>query len=416
MFPVVLIFLLFLAGCTSSTRGRGPHAGQEYEETGDLQDGMEKQAAPSPRMEEEQAEGASSRGSRPVMATLSGISSGKLPGYMPGTTAKASGYYAPPPQQGAKPGLPPKRLVEYSGTATLRSTEPERTLDSAISLAKAAGGYLEQRSPGYAALRVPAGDFDSLFARMLRLSEVVDYRQQAEDITEAMQDTDLRLKVVVATLERLEDLVKRARTESQKLRLLGELKRFREEREVLEAKKRDLTQRSRFASIQLWVRTHAPNASAGFFSRDLDDFAWIHRLTPFDENRFRGRSHLAFPAPAGMVVTEDGFFSSDWRATSSQGAEFWGSRIDVDLRGDTRFWREAVRNRMESGFKVSDTASAGEFLFCRFQSFGPTPYYYWIGVRSRGVKLDVAEFYFPNEDQQGKLLAGMLAAVERKPR
>jgi len=365
-------------------------------------------------MEEEEG-GSSARSSRPVMAILSGMDSEKKLASMQGPSGKASGYYAPP-QQAAKPGLPPKRLVEYSGTATLRSTEPERILDSAISLAKAAGGYLEQRSSGYAALRVPSGDFDSLFARMLRLSEVVDYKQQAEDITEAMQDTELRLKVVVATLERLEDLVKRARTESQKLRLLGELKRFREEREVLEAKKRDLTQRSRFASIQIRVRTHAPNASAGLFSRDLDDFAWIHRLTPFDEERFRGRSRLDFPAPAGMVVTEDGFFSSDWRATSSQGAEFWGSRIEVDLRGDTRFWREAVRNRLESGFKVSDTASAGGFLFCRFQSFGPTPYYYWIGVRSRGDELDVAEFYFPTEDQQGKLLPGMLAAVERKPR
>jgi hypothetical protein len=415
MFPAALIFLMFLAGCTSSMRGHAPHEGQGYEETGELQDGMAKLAAPAPLMEEEQEGSASARDSRPMNAALSGFASQKVRGNMPSGSGKAS-YNAPPPQQATKPGMAPKRLVEYSGTATLRSTEPERILDSAVSLAKAAGGYLEQRSPGYAALRVPSGDFDSLFARMLRLSEVVDYKQQAEDITEALQDTDLRLKVVVATLERLEDLIRKARTESQKLRLLGELMRFREEREVLEAKKRDLVQRSRFASIQLWVRTHAPTASAGLFSRDLDDFAWIHRLNPFEDDRFRGRSRLTFPAPASMVVTENGFFSSDWRATSSQGAEFWGSQIDVDLRGDTRFWREAVRNRLESGFKVSDTASAGEFLFCRFQSFGPTPYYYWIGVRSRGGEVDVAEFYFPNEDQQGKLLPGMLAAVERKPR
>jgi len=415
MFPALLIFLMLLAGCTSSTRGRAPREGQGYGENEDLQAGLEGAAPANASLTADQESREAYQSSRSSNAAPAGFAMKKMLANSMSGAGKAS-YYSPPPQQAMKPGMAPKRLVEYSGSATLRSTEPERILDSAISLAKAAGGYVEQRSPGYASLRVPSGDFDSLFARMLRLSEVVDYKQQAEDITEALQDAELRLKVVVATLERLEDLVKKARTESQKLRLLGELKRFREEREVLEAKKRDLVQRSRFASIQLWVRTHAPTAAAGLFSRDLGDFAWIHRLNPFEDDRFRGRSRLVFPSPAGMVVTENGFFSSDWRATSSQGAEFWGSRIDVDLRGDTRFWREAVRNRLESGFKVSDTASAGEFLFCRFQSFGPTPYYYWIGVQSRGGEVDVAEFYFPTEDQQGKLLPGMLAAVERKPR
>jgi hypothetical protein len=69
---------------------------------------------------------------------------------------------------------------------------------------------------------------------------------------------------------------------------------------------------------------------------------------------------------------------------------------------------------MEPGFKATDTSRAGGFLFCRFQSFGPTPYFYWVGVRSRGEVLDVAEFYFPDGEQQSRLLTGLLAAVERK--
>jgi hypothetical protein len=317
-----------------------------------------------------------------------------------------------PPQQAYAPAAVAKRMVHYSGSATLRSTEPERILDSAIALVSASGGYLENRTGGYAALRVPAAGFDSMFARLLRLAEAIDYHQEAEDITEAVQDTDLRLKVVVATLDRLEDLVKKARTESQKLRLLKELKRFREEKEVLEAQKRDLVQRARFASIQLWVRTFSPSASEGIFSRDLADFRWIHGLNPFDDRRFRGRSPLRFAAPAGMVVTGK---RAPWRATSSQGSEFWGSQVDVDLRGDSRFWREAIRSRMVTGFKASDTAQAGGYLFCRFQSFGPTPYYYWVGVRGRDGELDVAEFYFPTGAEQAKLLPGLLAAVEGKP-
>lgn len=339
-------------------------------------------------------------------------------GYGSGPQAKYQAKYQPkpaPPQQAAPyaAGAPSaRRLVQYSGAATLRSPEPERILDSAIARVEAAGGYLERRTPGFATLRVPTDDFDSLFQALLRLAEVIDYSQQAEDITEAAQDTEQRLKVVAATLDRLEDLIKKARTEAQKLRLLKELQRFREEREVLEARQRDLVQRARFASIRLAVLAYNPVAAAAF-GRDLADFRWIHGLNPFDDGRFRGRSRVKFDTPRNMVVTRT---RTPWRATSSGGAEFWGSEVDVNLRGDSRFWRAAILSRLQAGFKTSDTAQAGEFLFCRFQSFGPTPYFYWVGVRSRGGDVDVAEFYFPGARQQEDLLPGMLAAVERKSR
>lgn len=88
--------------------------------------------------------------------------------------------------------------------------------------------------------------------------------------------------------------------------------------------------------------------------------------------------------------------------------------MDVDPVGDGRFWREAILDRLKNGFKTADTLDAGAFHFSRFKSFGPTPYFYWVGVRSRGDEIDLAEFYFPTEDQQTKLLPGLLAAVERK--
>lgn len=318
---------------------------------------------------------------------------------------------APPVRQTQNAPRPvAKRMVQYSGSATLRSTEPERIIDSAISVVKAAGGYLEQRSAGFAALRVPSQDFDTLFLRVMRLAQVIDYSQDAEDITEAVTDTELRLKVVVSTLERMEELVKKARTEAQKLRLLAELKRLREEREVLESRMRDLVQRARFASIHLRVEIHAPWAGESW-RQDIGDFLWINKLTPFEDARFRGRSTVKFRTPEGMVVSHA---RRPWRATSSQGSEFWGSELKVDPIGDSRFWRESIRSRLGNGFKAADTAKAGAFDFCSFKSFGPKPYYYWVGVRSLGRKIELAEFYFPDEGQQAKLLPGLLASVERK--
>lgn len=334
----------------------------------------------------------------------------KKAGSDPSPYPAADGYQAGKPI--AQAPLPArKRLVHYHGEATLRSTEPERILDSAIAVARAGGGYLEQRSGLYAALRVPSDRFDSLFRRIMRLAEVVSYTQEAEDVSEAMQDVEMRLKVITATLERLEDLVRKAKTENQKLTLLRELKRLREEKEVLESSRRDLSQKARFASIRLWLQSHVPVAGAAGLG-DLADFRWIRRLSPFDERRFRGRSVLRFQAPEGMVVTRKWF--RPWRATSSQGSEFWGSELEVDPRGDSRFWAEAIRNRLKDGFKSVETREAGGFSLCRFQSYGPAPYYYWVGVRSRGGEIDLAEFYFPNEDQQTALLPGILASVERR--
>jgi hypothetical protein len=402
MVRLCAIFLLLLIGCAKK------HSRYEY------------QPAPPEADDSYSEEATAGAGS----ANLDMSATAMLMETQPRSLSKSSAYrtapsrseaplFAPAPAAPIQtaPRLSAKRMVHYSGTATLRSTEPEIILDSAIAVVKAQGGYLEQRSIGFVALRVPAELFDSLFLRLLRLAQVVDYNQEAEDIMEAVQDTDLRLKVVLSTLERLEDLVKKAKTESQKLRLLRELKKYREEREVLESRRRDLVQRARFASIHLSVQTYAPWASAESRRRDIRDFLWIHKLSPFDDKRFRGKDNLKFKAPEGMVVSRKWWH---WRATSSQGSEFWGSEVDVGPRGDSRFWREAIRHRLKDGFKTVDTLAVGKYQFSRFKSFGPAPYFYWVGVRSRGDEVQVAEFYFPTEDQQTRLLPGLLAAVERK--
>lgn len=417
MLRLCALFLFLLIGCAKI------HSRYDYQASSNDADGSYREegmagagtgyqdAAPSAMAMENRpmALSKSGKSARPRSAPRGKSASSNLSSTL--LYASDAPVFAPPAQQQFAPGLSAKRMVHYSGTATLRSTEPELILDSAISVVKAQGGYLEQRSTGFVALRVPAALFDTLFLRIMRLSQVVDYNQQAEDITEAVQDTDLRLKVVLSTLERLEDLVKKARTESQKLRLLRELKTYREEREVLESRRRDLVQRARFASIHLTVQTYAPWATAESQRRDIRDFLWIHRLNPFDDSRFRGKDNLKFKAPEGMVVSRKWW---QWRATSSQGSEFWGSEVDVEPVGDSRFWREAILHRLKDGFKTADTLAVGAYQFSRFKSFGPTPYFYWVGVRSRGDEVQVAEFYFPNEDQQTKLLPGLLVAVERK--
>jgi hypothetical protein len=338
----------------------------------------------------------------------------------------------PPPSQSPSPSAPPAsaapasaapasaapasaasaRMVHYEGGAVLRSTEPEKTIDSAIALVRAAGGFLESRWMTRVKLRVPAKDFDSLFQRLTRLAELVSYNVGAEDITESYQDTDLRLKVVVSTLQRLEALVKQARTEAQKMLLLERLRQLREEREVLEARKRELSGLARFATITLQVDGRDPAVAGDAWRWDVKDFLWIHGLDPFNDRRFQGMGTLKFKAPDGMAVTSK---RRPWRATGAQGAEFWAAKMEVAPRADSRFWSEAVRLRLQGAYKAVDTSEAGGFRFCRFRAQGPAPYFYWVGVRARGDDLDLVEIYFPTEEMQNRQIEAVLASVKQGP-
>jgi hypothetical protein len=160
------------------------------------------------------------------------------------------------------------------------------------------------------------------------------------------------------------------------------------------------------------VQGHTPGIDGEGVKNDIADFQWIHRLGPFDDTRFSKRKTQAFTTPEGMVVSQK---RRPWRATASQGAEFWGSSLLVNPLGDARFWSEAVRLRLKDGFKAVDTLQSGDFRFCKFQSYGASPYFYWVGVNPKARNLQIVELYFPTEAQQNQHLTAILAAVQKGP-
>jgi hypothetical protein len=319
---------------------------------------------------------------------------------------------APPPLSAPEIPSAAARMVAHEGNITLRSPEPEKVLDSAVALARALGGYLETRRQGWAALKVPSARFDSAFRVILALGDVMAHSRHAQDITNEYHDTELRQKVVAATIDRLEALIDRARNDLQKLRLLGELKRYREEWEAIEARKKALLKRAEYAAISLQVQGHAP-VVAGGGEADFPGFAWIRRLDPFRPDTGRGR-RLRFSPPAGLVETPG---AKMWRATAAEGAEMWARTLKSRMSGDSRFWRDAVWRRLKPQFKAADSSEAGGFLFCRFAAHGPRAYAYWVGVRADGKgPLQLVELYFPDEKQEKAHSEAMLAAVRQGPK
>lgn len=319
----------------------------------------------------------------------------------------------PVPAPGA-PIAPPGRKVAHEGSITLRAPEPEAVIDSADALARALGGFSEERRKGWIRLRVPANTFDSAFSALLRLGEVVAHARRAEDVTDAFEDAELRRQVVGAAIARLETLLQRARGDAQKLRLIERLKAYREEWESLEARKRELQKRADYAALTLEAQGHSVAVAPGV-AADFPEFRWIASLTPFSDYGKWGRP-LRFEPPAGFAATKG---SNAWHATSAEGTELTAWTLRPGLKGDARFWREAVRVRLAPQFKsadASDSLKAGDFLFTRFVSHGPRVHEYWVGVSGKGSCVRVVELYFPDTLQREKHSAAFLAAVKKGAR
>ena len=69
---------------------------------------------------------------------------------------------------------PPRdRMVHYDGNLELRATSPRQTIDEAVEITTAAGGYVETLAEGRVVLRVPAARFQEVFDRLVGLGDVL---------------------------------------------------------------------------------------------------------------------------------------------------------------------------------------------------------------------------------------------------
>src|SRR6185436_15580977 len=128
--PVLLLLLLAAAliGC-GSTRPREDAEEAEYADaaTGSADESIREvqslsMDAPSSYAKAERA--------APKRARMQAMMAEPAP-----APAAAPPQGAPPPQE-AQPAAKPDRMIHYEGNASLRSTEPEKALDSAVAIVK----------------------------------------------------------------------------------------------------------------------------------------------------------------------------------------------------------------------------------------------------------------------------------------
>jgi hypothetical protein len=328
-----------------------------------------------------------------------------------GERAESKPAFAPAAAPTPAPELmpaPKERMIHHNGFKKLRTPRPQQLLEDATRTVRAVGGYVERIDTAQGVFRVPVAKFEATFAKLLELGDVLDKSITTQDITDAFVDLDLRLKIAETTRQRLVELLAKAKTEKEKLKLLREIQRINEKIENLTAQRDTLLKLSQFSRVTVQVvarQQGMPKAQ----KEDISAFAWIHRLSPFRRDVALEGKVIKFQVPKEMVLLDGKKF---WIAESADGAVFWASRHDQQPAGDTDFWLEALRLRLAPEFAAAETLQAGSFKILRFKDRSEKPYLYLVGIHvTKDNALELVEVYYPSQQQEERYGAAILTAI-----
>ncbi len=313
---------------------------------------------------------------------------------------------APLPQQQAVAGQD-RRMVHYSGDVTLRVARLQDGMDAVEQLAADFGGTVEQVYGQAILIRVPVEHFQEAFDAVLGLGEVVDRRISAADVSESFQATELRLKTAQATLERLQALLAQVTEEEEKLRLLREIQRLREEVDELEGQARTLSALASMSRISVSLVPREALAWQGA-EDETAELAWVRRLSPFATGITVHAWPLRVAAPEGLVALSR---RGPFLAESADGTRLWTHRVVNTPVGDAAFWLDAIEGRLSRDFGDATQSTMGDWQVLRLEDRSDAPYAWWVAVRVQGRKLHVTQAFFPDLEQEARYRAGIEALL-----
>ncbi len=188
-----------------------------------------------------------------------------------------------------KPSIPPaERKIIRDGSVELEADSPEDVQQKIAQIAETKGGYVVeavQRSTARdsktrdvvtMSIRIPADKFAESMEEISKTgNRLISQSIKGTDVTEEFLDVEARLTAKKALEQQFLEIMKRANTVEDALKVQRELAEVRGEIEKIEGRKRFLADRSALSTIATEIRTPAAFAanSQGFWSRLKDAFS-----------------------------------------------------------------------------------------------------------------------------------------------
>ena len=339
-----------------------------------------------------------------------------------GSSSSSSG--APPPAPSMQPGSPapeppadsapaqeqPKaeRMVHYDGWMQLRVTRVQDALDAAAKLAEDVGGKVERMSGGTITVAVPVARFESSFALLTELGDLMNKSITATDITDQFTSTELRLRTAETTRTRLQELLAKATEETEKLQLLREIARLTEQIDLMESQVELLASLASFSRITVEA---VPRQAVGQGAQREEPWGlgWIQRLSPFRQDVVAAGKLLKLDVPEGFVALD---IKKRFVAESADGVILRSGKLLNEPHGDTEFWLAAIQQRLEPEFASATVQTWGAYRVLTLVQGDDEPYVYIVAVSADDKWLQLIEVYYPGFQEQERHGGVIRGAIE----
>ena len=173
-----------------------------------------------------------------------------------------------------------ERLLIQRGQVQVEVVRPEDSARDFLAKVTAAGGYLQQQAAATLTVRLPAAEFDAMFAALKAMGRVLAEQRQADDVTEEFVDLGIRIDNARKARDRLLEILQKAEKVEDILKVEAEVRRLTDEIERMEGRKKFLADQVAMATLQATFvpKTEAPPPPKR--SRQLSPFEWINQTGP----------------------------------------------------------------------------------------------------------------------------------------
>jgi hypothetical protein len=176
-----------------------------------------------------------------------------------------------PPQRDELDG----RAIIYTGAMTVSVFNLEDAMAKAEALPETHGGYVQSMTAGVIVLRIPAKTLKPVMNAVAELGVVDSRSLQTADVTAEYTDMDSRIRALEETQKQLLELLTKARTVEEALKVRSALDQINGELEVLKGRMRQMKNRISYSTLTLNLYERGPHTPT---PSSNDPFPWVNNL------------------------------------------------------------------------------------------------------------------------------------------
>lgn len=161
--------------------------------------------------------------------------------------------------------------IVYTARIDMKVNTPDSVVVQIAQLAKDSKGYVERMSSNMLVIKVPAGGMTSIVAEIEKMGKVTYKNVSADDITDSYYDAAIRLENLDKARQRYLELLAKAQTVDEILKVEKELERVNTDMEVLKGRLARMNNQVQYSTITIYLDKKVKPGILGY------PFVWTYK-------------------------------------------------------------------------------------------------------------------------------------------